>query len=278
MAGVNAMANVLTRSRRAPVVFLHGTAGSRRQWQDLIDRLPGGFESLALDLPGYTAHEVPQAERSLSTEADMILQKLRALGRPVHLIGHSYGAALALRIAVKWPDMVQSLTLFEPAIFHLLRDGHPVERQMFAHIAGLAQEIGIAAAAGRPDWGAARFVDFWNGPGSFAVYAPETRERVTARMPLIRANFSALHQETWPLEECARVTCPMLGLYGENSPLLSQHLIRLVAGQMPQAKVLPVAGAGHMLPVTHAAMAARLIGTHLNAVEARMPDATPRVA
>lgn len=262
----------------APIVFLHGTAGSRRQWQDLIDRLPAGFASVTLDLPGYTAHEVPEAPRSLSTEAGMILHRLRAMGRPVHLVGHSYGAALALSIAVKSPDMVHSLTLFEPAIFHLLRDGHAVEHQMFAHIAGLAQEIGLAAAAGRPDWGAARFVDFWNGPGSFARYAPEIREKVIARMDLIRANFSALHQETWPLGDCARVTCPMLGLYGENSPLLSQHLIRLVAGQMPNAKVLPITGAGHMLPITHAAMAARLIGAHLKTIDAMAADATPRVA
>lgn len=275
MDGASVMANPFART---PVVFLHGTAGSRRQWQDIIDRLPGGFEGLALDLPGYAAHEVPRAPLSLSAEAEMILQRLRAFGRPVHLVGHSYGGALALRVALTRPDMVKSLTLFEPAIFHLLRDGHPVERQMFAHIAGLAQEIGLAASAGRPDWGAARFVDFWNGPGSFAQYAPETREKVIARMDLIRANFSALHQETWPLGDCTRVTCPMLGLYGESSPLLSQHLIRLVAGQMPQAKVLPIAGAGHMLPVTHAAVAARLIGTHLKAAEARMPDATPRVA
>ena len=174
--------------------------------------------------------------------------------------------------------MVQSLTLFEPAIFHLLRDGHPVERQMFAHNCRPRPGDRPCGRRRPARLGRGRFVDFWNGPGSFAVYAPETRERVTARMPLIRANFSALHQETWPLEDCARVTCPMLGLYGENSPLLSQHLIRLVAGQMPQAKVLPIAGAGHMLPITHAAVAARLIGTHLNAVEARMPDATPRVA
>lgn len=278
MDGANAMANLLARSRGAPVIFLHGTAGSRRQWQDVIDRLPGEFESTALDLPGYAAHEVPQTTRSLSAEAETILQKVRAVGRPVHLVGHSYGGALALRIAVIRPDMIRSLTLFEPAIFHLLRDGHPVERQMFAHIAGLAQEIGLAAAAGRPDWGAARFADFWNGPGSFAVYAPETRERVVARMDLIRANFAALHQETWPLEDCARVTCPMLGLYGESSPLIGQHLIRLVAGQMRQAKVLPIAGAGHMLPVTHAAVAARLIGTHLKAAEAMAAEAAPRVA
>lgn len=272
------MARVPIKRRSSPVVLLHGTASNRRQWQDLIDRLPPGREIWALDLPGYTAHEVPPAQRSLTDEAELILQKLRVLGRPVHLVGHSYGAARALRIAVSWPEAVSSLTLFEPTIFHLLRDGQPVERQMFAEISGLARELRLAVAAGRAEWGAARFVDYWNGPGSFAVYAPETRERVIARMPLILANFAALDEETWPLEDCARVTCPMLGLYGENAPLLGHHLTRLVAGQMANAKVLPVSTAGHMLPFTHAATVARFLSTHFGAAEMSTLNAAPRVA
>lgn len=277
MGGANAVAEA-PRTHRRPVVFLHGTAGSRRQWSDLIEGMARDFEPVTLDLPGYTAHEVPSAQRSLSEEAAVIYDRLRVLGRPVHLVGHSYGGALALRIAVTWPQSISSLTLFEPTVFHLLRDGQPVERQMFAEISRLTWELRQAVAAGRPEWSAARFVDFWNGPGSFAVYAPEARQRVTARMPLILANFSALDQETWPLEDCARVTCPMLGLYGEAAPLLGHHLTRLVAGQMANAKVLPVSTAGHMLPVTHAATVARFLGSHLNAAEAPALTAAPRVA
>lgn len=233
---------------------------------------------MALDLPGYTAHEVPTVRRSLSDEAFIILQKLRNFDRPVHLVGHSYGAALALRLAVRWPHKVASLTLFEPAIFHLLRDGQPVERQMHQDIAEIVEDLRQADEAGESSRGAARFIDFWNGPGTFAQYPAETRLKVMARMSLIRANFAALDLETWDLADCARVTCPVLGLYGENSPLLAQHLTRLVAGQMPHAKVLPVTGAGHFLPMTHAAMVAKFLAAHLSTAETHSMRLPPRVA
>lgn len=259
-------------------VLLHGTAGSRRQWTDLVYQLPKDLESVALDLPGYTAQEVPAARRSLSDEALMIMRRLCDFDGPVHLIGHSYGAALALRVAVKWPGMIASLTLFEPAIFHLLRDGHAIEQQMHADIAEIVTALDDAAADGEPERGVARFIDFWNGPGSFERYPAESRLKLIQRMGLIRANFAALEAETWKLEDCARVTCPVLGLYGENSPLLAQHLTRLVAGQMANAKVLPVSGAGHFLPMTHAATVAKFLTAHLGAAEKQMVRLPPRAA
>ncbi|MGE0007670.1 MAG: alpha/beta fold hydrolase [Parvibaculaceae bacterium] len=258
----------------APVVFLHGTAASPRQWHDLIGRLPHAFETYTLDLPGHAAHDFRPAQRSLSQEAQSLVHRLRALGRPFHLVGHSYGGALALRIAIEWPGLVRSLTMFEPAMFHLLRDGHPIERQMHADMASLARELRRADEDGRPAEGVRRFVDFWNGPGTFDVYAPETRRKMIARMPLILAHFAALDRETWALPDCARVACPTLGVYGEASPLLAQHLTRLVAGAMTGAKVLPVAAAGHLLPVTHAAAAAKLVGAHVLAAES--PAFEPR--
>src|SRR5262245_23319393 len=105
---------------QAPVVFLHGTAASPRQWRELISRLPQATETLTLDLPDYIAHEVRSVQRSLSQEAQVLLPKLRSLGQPFHLVGHSYGGALALRFAMQWPGLVRSLTMFEPAMFHLL--------------------------------------------------------------------------------------------------------------------------------------------------------------
>lgn len=252
---------------QAPVVFLHGTAASPRQWRDLIGRLPQAIETLALDLPDYVASEIPSAQRSLSQEARALLPKLRSLGRPFHLIGHSYGGALALRIAMLWPGLVRSLTMFEPVMFHLLRDGAPIEREMHEVIARLVNDLKHAEEAGTPQSGVARFVDFWNGAGAFANYAPETQEKMTARMSLILGNFAALHEESWPLADCARIAAPTLGVFGENSPLLVQHLTRLIAGQITGAKALPVSGAGHMLPITHSGKAAELLGAHILAAE-----------
>jgi pimeloyl-ACP methyl ester carboxylesterase len=262
----------------APLVFLHGTAASPRQWRDLVSHLPHAFEIFTLDLPDYVAHDVRSTQRSLSQEAQMLIHRLRGLGQPFHLVGHSYGGALALRMAMQWPGLVRSLTLFEPPIFHLLRDGHPIERQMHEDIARLVDDLEAAHEAGRPETGAQRFIDFWNGPGSFAVYAPEARLKVIAQMPLILANFAALHLEAWPLGDSARIACPTLGVYGENSPLLVQHLTRLIAGVIEGAKVLPVATAGHMLPKTHAAAAAKLLNAHILAVEAHAAKPRPHVA
>jgi len=260
---------------QAPVVFLHGTAAGPRQWRELIGRLPQAIETLALDLPDYVAHGVRSVQRSLSQEAQVLIPKPRGLGQPFHLVGHSYGGALALRIAIHWPGLVRSLTMFEPVMFHLLRDGHPIERQMHEDIARLVRDLKDAQAAGTPASGVARFIDFWNGPGAFADYAPEMQEKVTARMSLILANFSALHQESWPLADCARVACPTLGVLGEASPLLIQHLTRLIAGRITGAKVLPVSAAGHMLPVTHPGTAAKLLSAHILAAEAQPPAAHP---
>ena len=65
---------------------------------------------------------------------------------------------------------------------------------------------------------------------------------------------------------------------GESSPLLVQHLTRLIAGAMGHAKVLQVGGAGHMLPVTHPAAAAKLLNAHVFAAEAHASRPKPRAA
>lgn len=260
----------------APVVFLHGTAASPQAWRDLISHLPQGLESFTLDLPSHMLSEVRSGQQSLSQEAQSLVHRLRGLGQPFHLVGHSYGGALALVIAMQWPGLVRSLTMFEPAMFHLLRDGHPVERQMHADIARLERDLREAMQDGQPERAAARFIDFWNGPGSFAQYAPEAQEKMMARMNLVLANFAALHQEAWPLADCARVACPTLGLFGETSPLLVQHLMRLVAGAIENAKVLSVSAAGHMLPMTHAGTAAKVLSRHILAAE--MHALKPRAA
>jgi pimeloyl-ACP methyl ester carboxylesterase len=262
----------------APVVFLHGTAASPRQWRELISHLPNAFEIFTLDLPDYGAHEVRSTQRSLSQEAQVLIHRLRGLGQPFHLVGHSYGGALALRIAIEWPSLVRSLTMFEPAMFHLLRDGQPIERQMHLDIAAVERRLREAVVAGDTETGVAQFIDFWNGPGTFAHYAPETSQKVIAKASLILANFAALNQESWPLPDCTRVSCPTLGVYGENSPFLVQHLTRLIAGAMTDAKVLSVSAAGHMLPVTHPRAAATMLNAHILAAEIRAAKSRPHAA
>ncbi len=99
---------------------------------------------------------------------------------PIHLVGHSYGGAVALRFAMQQPERLRSLVLIEPVAFHLLRDESPdpANRRLFGEV----MEIGGPGVAGpRPSGdyrrAMARFVDYWNGEGAWLRAKPDAAGR-----------------------------------------------------------------------------------------------------
>ena len=77
-------------SDAAPVVVLvHGAWHGAWCWDRLLPELTAlGYDAVAVDLPG---HEAPSGARDLHADADCVRERLRATGRPVLLVGHSYG-------------------------------------------------------------------------------------------------------------------------------------------------------------------------------------------
>jgi len=121
-----------------PVVCIHASASSSGQWRQLMEQLAGRFRSLAVDLYGYGQSPPWPDERplSLTDEAALIEPVLEAVGDPVHVIGHSYGGAVALKAALVRPARLRSLILFEPVLFAVLMADDL--RQPAAHGAGHA--------------------------------------------------------------------------------------------------------------------------------------------
>ena len=78
------------------VVFLHGSPGSAAVWSSLIARAPADVECFAFDLLDHGA--APAAPRALVDDVvDDVVTRVRALGGPVVLVGHSFGAWVAGR-------------------------------------------------------------------------------------------------------------------------------------------------------------------------------------
>src|SRR5512138_3457520 len=100
-----------------PVILLHCSGSSGAQWRTLASTLEARHLVAAPDLIGYgsAAPWTGRAPFSLAQEAGPILSLIGTLGEPVHLVGHSYGGAVALHIALTRPELVRSLTLIEPA-------------------------------------------------------------------------------------------------------------------------------------------------------------------
>ena len=160
---------------RFPVMALHSSASSGAQWKALMRDLAWERRVLTPDLPGYGKAEESaplMAPADLAREAEWLLRNAGLPAGPFHLVGHSYGGAVAMKLALLAPRRVRSLTLFEPVLFHLLSPAAaPViwdrERRLHRDIVGLRDRIRGAVAAGWPAHGMAAFVDFWSGAGTW---------------------------------------------------------------------------------------------------------------
>ncbi len=143
------------------MLFLHCSGSSARQWAPVVAALGDDMDATALDLIGYGlgAPAWPVGVPcSLDDEALRLAPWLRD-GPPVHLVGHSFGATVALQLALRWPSRVASLTLYEPVRFALLF-GDPETRAVGDAIVQVGRQIGREVQAGNSARAAEIFIDY----------------------------------------------------------------------------------------------------------------------
>jgi len=268
-------ANIVAARQAAtglPLVALHSSAARGSQWKALVAGLDGRHRVVTPDLPGYgTAAGVgqPGTPVSLAADAAAVLRAIGPSAQAFHLVGHSYGGAVALKLALAYPGRVRSLTLIEPVVFHLLLgDGGDADRRCYRAILGVRDRIRGALAAGWPAYGMAAFVDFWNGAGSWDQAGPELRRHLAGQAPAVLRNFAAVLRETWPVESLARLPMPLMTVTGSCSPEVTRRLTDKIVEAASAVTAARVFGAGHMAPVTHAASVNCLIEKFVNQAEA----------
>ena len=236
-----------------PVVCLHASASSSAQWRPLMDRLAGRFRVLAADLYGCGRSPQWRGDRALSLadEAALVEPLLAAAGGGVHLIGHSYGGAVALKLALMHPGWLRSLVVFEPVLFSLLMTEDP-DQPAAREIGAVRADTSAAVDRGELEAAGARFVDYWMTPGTWAAM-PETRRlTVATAMAGSKGQWHATFEEPAPLSAFGALDVPTLCIVGSESPRSSRAVARLLAKTVPRIQEIELEGVGHMGPVTHA--------------------------
>jgi pimeloyl-ACP methyl ester carboxylesterase len=101
---------------RAPVLFLHSLGGIAAQWQAQIQHLMPERMGLAVDLPGHGVSDPAEngdySPAGVATEIGSIIDALRL--SPLVLVGHSYGAAVAIALLAERPSDVAGILLVDP--------------------------------------------------------------------------------------------------------------------------------------------------------------------
>ena len=240
---------------------LHCSGSSGRQWDPYAALLPPGMRLVAPELMGYGPGEAWASGKpvSLEAEAARLAPLLSSAGGAVHLVGHSYGGAVALEVALRWPGLVKTLTLFEPVRFGLLLADREYEAIGRAIVA-TGRRIGWQALSGRTAQAAAEFIEYWSGPGAWETLPGARRRAVEERMHKVRAEFEALFADTVPAASYQALSMPVRLITGTRSPLPARKVVDLMARQCDHASVVRLEGVGHMGPVSHVARVAPHLG------------------
>jgi len=239
------------------VILLHSSASSGAQWRALAAALDGRYRVVTPDLYGYgaTPNWPGRGAFSLAHEAEIVHALIGDAGEPAHLVGHSYGGAVALHVARLRGARVRSLALIEPVAFHLLTDRFEIN--------ALAESVARAIACGDYFGGCRSFIDYWSGPGSWDALPAATRDAMAPRLAKVALDFHAALDEPAGVDDFRRMSVPTLIVQGARSPQPTRRICELLADALPDAWVKTIDGAGHMAPLTHRDAVNAVITGHL---------------
>jgi pimeloyl-ACP methyl ester carboxylesterase len=254
------------------VIALHCSGAGAGQWSYLAEALGGSFQVLAPEHYGCESVGPWSGDHAftLADEAAKAIALIDASERKVHLVGHSYGGAVALSVALARPGRIASMALYEPSAFHLLRQMGEAGAEAFAEIANLTRTVCEGIVSGDYRGSVSAFVDYWNGRGAWDAMRPKAQKAMLRWCPKAPLDFRALIEEPTPAAAYRALSCPALILRGQHGPMPSRMIAEALSRLLPASRLLAVDGAGHMGPVTHAPEVSTLIFQHVAAAEDTM--------
>jgi pimeloyl-ACP methyl ester carboxylesterase len=234
------------------VVCIHSNASSSAQWRGLMELLAPRFRVFAPDSYGSgKSPEWPSARViGLRDEVDFLQPVLAKAGAPIALVGHSYGAAVALIAALEHPGRIRALALYEPTLFALLDAEAPPPNQAD----GIRNAVAAASVAlddGDHEAAAGLFIDYWMGAGTWDKMPAQRKPPIVASIVNVRRWEHALFAEATPLAIFRELEVPVLYMVGQGSTASARGVARLLTSVLPRVEVVEFKDLGHMGPITH---------------------------
>lgn len=239
------------------MLLVHSAGGTSGQWRGLTERLVSRFRVLAPDLIGHGRTppwpgdpDRPHRPFHLDDEARALVEVLGAVDEPAHVIGHSYGAAACLQLALRHPERVRSLLLFEPTLFRVLRGSDRDDD--WDEVSSAAMGMVELAEAGEPRRGARRFFDYLMGEGAWDALPQERRDvlAVTMSVTIVRECRAQMFDDAIRRADYAALSMPTTIVVGTRSPPAMSAVGEVLAATIPSARLVRLPGADHMAPLT----------------------------
>ncbi|SIS58443.1 Pimeloyl-ACP methyl ester carboxylesterase [Roseivivax lentus] len=253
----------LGASGGAPALALHCGLAHGGAWKGVVAALGDRLSVIAPDMPGHGRS--PDWDRR-GDYHDVVTDAVEPfLQDGITLLGHSFGATVALRLAERHPGLIRRMVLIEPVLFAAARETAPA---VFAARCEAARPMKEALARDDTETAAKVFTGTWGVGKTWDALGAEARARLQKQVRIIGESDPALTDDSARLlKEGAleRCTMPVLFLRGaQTEPILAEIHTALMA-RLPDAREAVIPEAGHMAPITRPEAVAAEIAAFLDA-------------
>ena len=226
----------IRRGAGASLLLLHGVGLRAEAWNVQIDVLARHFLVIAPDMPGHGESPALDDPSTLAAYTDCIAA---ALSGPVLVAGHSMGAMIALDLAIRYPELLRGVA----AVNAIYRRTSKAAAAVRERAAGLNDQSVADPSGTLHRW-------FGDAPSQ---EADACRAWLTSVSPKsYKAAYRVFAEEDGPADADLRhLACPALFLTGANEPNSTPEMSRAMAARTPEGQVNIIAGAAHMMPMTH---------------------------
>ncbi|MDN6857317.1 alpha/beta hydrolase [Pseudomonas sp. CAN2814] len=239
--------------RGAPLVLVHGSLCDYRYWQAQVEALAARYRVIVPSLRHYFPEQWNGEGKGFTTQQHVedLLELIDQLPGPVHLLGHSRGGNICLRVALAAPRKLLSLTLADPGgdfaddVFtavNIEAPVSPVERNQFR------QQALQMIRAGQVEEGLQLFVDTVSGAGVWSRSSRQFREMATANAMTLVGQV-ADHQVPINHQQLAQLQLPVLLIGGAKSPEPFPRIIRALQSTLADVRSVTIPGASHGMNV-----------------------------
>lgn len=235
-----------------PLVLVHGSWDSHRNWDLVVPRLAEVFRVLTYDRRGHSQSERPTRQGSVREDVADLAALLEHLGLvPAWMVGNSFGASITLRLACEHAELFRGLIAHEPPLFSLL-DNDPGLARLFSDVQRKLRAVVERIASGDHPGATEQFVETVAlGPGNWATIPPDIRQAMIENAPTFLDEANDPEALAFELEWINDFSKPALLTRGDQSPPAFAPVITRLSRALPHAEIVTLPGAGHVPHETH---------------------------
>jgi esterase len=225
-----------------PILCIHGGGSTALMWSDAFEELGRLGRVIAYDRRGCTRSERPDPydHTTVAEQADDAAALLGALdAAPAVVIARSYGGAVAVDLALRYPDRVRALALLEGDALGLSPGGLEWTRGLRDRLRDVQQRDGN-------DKVYEALIDEVMGQGVWSAFPDDARQLLTANAPALLAELDYVDEEMPDADEFASIEVPALLVAASDSPAPQREMTDAMANALPNARTALVAG-GHLI-------------------------------